>query len=371
MGKKERTILLINLITFFLSISYETVFTVLPFYLTTVLGTSMFVIGIIEGGYDLIANFVKIFSGYWSDFIKKKRFLFTAVSFSLISKIYFVSGKKWGDVLIATSLEAFSEGIITPVNDTYLSSGDKNRLGRIFGINRAFENIGAFLGILIALIFTWFFLDRVSYRNYFLISIIPVIFAFFLILFIPSEKKEKKRYSMPIVSWESFFPKYIALFLLLSVVDFGYSFYILRTYSQINSEAVTILFYLIFTVMVGLASLQAGKIFDRIGEKRFLLTTAFLFLISHFLMIVFPAGGFFTFAFADAFLDIGIWATVGKKIRFRKGFVFGTYHFTVGFASLISGMVAGYLWDTVSPESPFFLGMVISALTYIIINKYF
>ncbi len=371
MGKTERTILIINLITFFIAISYETVFTVLPFYLSTVIGASMFVIGLIEGGYDLISNFVKIFSGYWADFLKKRNILLTGIFFSLFSKIYFIFGKKWGDILIATSLEAVSEGIQTPVNDTYLSSGKKEKLGRIFGVNRAFENIGAVVGIIIALGYTWFFIKKFSYQEYFILSLIPVIFAIFLVFLLPYEKKPERKYPMPIVSWEAFFPKYIILFFLLALVDFGYSFYVLKAYKQTNNEAFTVLIYLLFTIIIGFASLTAGKVFDKLGERRYLSIVSLFFLLSHSLMIVFPIGGFLLFAFADAFLDIGIWATIGKKIRFRKGFVFGTYHFTVGFASLISGMIAGYLWDTVSPDFPFFLGSIVSLMVYFIIRKHF
>jgi MFS family permease len=371
MKNVEKSIFIINLITFLTAVSYETVFTVLPFYLSTVIGVSMFVIGLVEGGYDLISNFVKIFSGYWADFLRKRNILITGLLFSLFSKLYFIFGKKWIDVVIATSLEAISEGIQTPVNDTYLSSGKKNKLGRIFGINRAFENIGAVIGIFIALLYTWLFIEGFSYQEYFAISTMPVFMAILLVFFLPKEKKPVKKYPIPVVSWEAFFPKYIVLFFLLALIDFGYSFYVLKAYEQTSSEAFTVFIYLIFTITIGFASLTAGKFFDRLGEKRYLSLVSVFFFVSHLLMIFFPVAGFLLFAFADAFLDIGIWATVGKKIRFRKGFVFGTYHFTVGFASLISGMVAGYLWDTVNPDFPFFVGSFISLIIYFIIRKHF
>lgn len=371
MEKTTKAILIVNLITFFISISYEGIFSVLPFYLSTVLGVSMFVIGIIEGGYDLISNFVKIFSGYWSDFLNKKYILLTGLFVSLISKLYFIFGKKWGDILIASSLEAISEGIQTPVNDTVLSSGKKKKLGRIFGINRAFENVGAVVGISIALIYTMLFISHISYRVYFSVFLVPVILSLLVALFLPTEKPKKKAYSVPIVSWEAFFPRYIIIFFTFALIDYGYSFYVLKAYKQIDNEALTILLYLIFTIIIGIASLIAGKYFDKLGEKRFLLIVSTFFFLSHLFMILFPVAGFIIFAFADAFLDIGIWATIGKKTKFRKGFVFGTYHFTVGFASLISGMVAGYLWDNINANFPFILGCIISVLLFFIIRKHF
>ena len=371
MEKTTKAIFIINLITFLISISYEGIFSVLPFYLSTVLGVSMFVIGIIEGGYDLISNFVKIFSGYWSDFLNKKYILLTGALVSLLSKFYFIFGKKWGDILIATSLEAISEGIQTPVNDTILSSGKKKKLGRIFGINRAFENVGAVVGISVAFIYTMFFMTDFSYRTYFSIFLIPVLLSIIAILFIPVEKPKKRPYSIPIVSWEAFFPRYIIIFFLFALIDYGYSFYVLKAYNQINNEALTILAYLAFTIIIGIASLIAGKYFDKLGERKFLQIVSLFFFLSHFFMILFPVAGFIIFAFADAFLDIGIWATIGKKTKFRKGFVFGTYHFTVGFASLISGMVAGYIWDNINADAPFILGSVVSILLFFIIRKHF
>ncbi len=366
-----RTILIVNLVTFFVSISYEGIFSVLPFYLSTTLGVSMFVIGIIEGGYDLISNFVKIFSGYWSDFISKKRLLFGSLFVSLFGKVFFIFGKKWGDILVATALEAISEGIQTPVTDTLLSSEKKKKLGRVFGFNRAVENIGAVFGIILAFLYTYLLLDEVSYQIYFSIFIIPVLFAIFTILFLPEEKIIPKKYRLPIVSWEYFFPHYIVIFFLFALIDYGYSFYVLKAYQQIGDEATTILVYLLFTVILGIASLIAGKYFDKLGEKNFFLLVSIVFFLSHLCMVVFPVGGFILFAFADAFLDIGIWATIGKKTKFRKGFVFGTYHFTVGFASLISGTLAGYLWDNINPDMPFLLGSFISVLLYLIIKRHF
>jgi hypothetical protein len=46
--------------------------------------------------------------------------------------------------------------------------------------------------------------------------------------------------------------------------------------------------------------------------------------------------GFLILAATEAFLEIGIWATIGKSIKYRKRFVFGLYHFVVGIGSFIS-----------------------------------
>ena len=118
-------VIVINTLTFLIAVSYEMVFTVLPFFLVNTMGVSMIIIGLIEGGYDLTTNFVKIFAGYWSDFLSKRKILITGILFSIISRAYFILGKKWDDILLAVSFEATSEGIQVPVSDTILSSEKK------------------------------------------------------------------------------------------------------------------------------------------------------------------------------------------------------------------------------------------------------
>ena len=365
------TVVVINTITFLLAVSYEMVFTVLPFFLVNTIGVSMIIIGLLEGGYDLISNSVKIFAGYWSDFLSKRKILATGILFSIVSRAYFIFGKKWNDILLAVSLEAASEGIQVPVSDTVLSSEKKKNLGKIYGINRAVESIGYFVGIFIAFVYTVYYLKDIPYQTYFYLSIIPLLLAFVMVFLIKEPAKKEKVYPVPIVSWEFFFPKYLILFFVLSFANFGYSFYILKIYGNILSESKTIGVYVFFTILIAVASYLSGKFYDIAGEKRFLQITIFLFFLSHLLMINMPVVGFLIFALADAFLEIGIWATVGKKVKFRKGFVFGTYHFTVGFSSLIAGLVAGYLWDSFGAEAPFIMGCIASVVAFIIIRKYF
>jgi MFS family permease len=63
---------------------------------------------------------------------------------------------------------------------------------------------------------------------------------------------------------------------------------------------------------------------------------------------------------AEVFLEIGIWATIGKKIKYRKGFIFDLYHFVVGIGSFISALIAGYIWDNFSSNYPFLISALIS-----------
>jgi len=61
----------------------------------------------------------------------------------------------------------------------------------------------------------------------------------------------------------------------------------------------------------------------------------------------------------EVFLGIGIWATIEKRIKYRKGFVFGLYNFVVGIGSFMSALIAD-IWDNFSSNYPFLISALIS-----------
>ncbi len=343
------------------------VYAVLPFYMVGVLGVSYVIIGIIEGFFELVSNIIKIFSGYVADFRKKKYLIAYSLGLSVVGRIYLGLSKKWEDVMIYTVFESISEGSRTPPIDILLSSR-KKLLGKVFGLNRAFENAGGMLGIGLAFLASITFLEnKVDYNIYFLSSIIPVTFAFILSLFIKEKLKAKKYIKQ--ISLEILYPEYLVLFFVLSFANFGYSFYILKVYDATGSQNATISMYMFFYMFLIATSYFSGRFFDSIGEKRFVFLSIILLFSAHLFMVHFPVVGFINFAIADAFLDIGVWAILGQKVKFRRGFVFGMYHFTIGISSFLSSIMAGYLWDNFGSEYPFFMGVIACMISFILFFK--
>jgi MFS family permease len=48
-----------------------------------------------------------------------------------------------------------------------------------------------------------------------------------------------------------------------------------------------------------------------------------------------------------------------------RGTAFGVFGLTVGFATLVASLIAGTLWDTVSPEATFLAGAGFASLAFI------
>jgi hypothetical protein len=66
-------IVFIGLVSFFVDMSTEMVYPLIPLFLTATLGATPAIVGIIEGIADSIASLLKVFSGYMAMFITIKR----------------------------------------------------------------------------------------------------------------------------------------------------------------------------------------------------------------------------------------------------------------------------------------------------------
>src|SRR3990172_1067310 len=64
-----------GLVSLFMDISSEMIYPILPIFLTTVLGASKSTIGIIEGIAESTASILKVFSGWLSDKMGKRKLL--------------------------------------------------------------------------------------------------------------------------------------------------------------------------------------------------------------------------------------------------------------------------------------------------------
>ena len=81
-------IILLGLVSFFSDFSSEMVYPLIPLFLTTVLGATPALVGIIEGIAESLASLLKVFSGYVTDrYQKKKALAFAGYSTGLLYKI--------------------------------------------------------------------------------------------------------------------------------------------------------------------------------------------------------------------------------------------------------------------------------------------
>lgn len=368
MEYSKKTLVVINLITLLFTTFVETYETLLPFILVNVFNASMLIVGIVEGAGEALANLLKFLGGYISDIKSRKSLIISGLGFLSLSDIVIFMASKWQEALFLLFLKSISEGLLVPAKDFILSDITKKNLGKVFALNKIFENFGELLGILTALLISSYFVKFLDIKNIFLNLGIFCIFSILALSLMNFDGgvKDKEREAL---SWKTIHPKLLLYFFTLSFVNLGYSFYILKLYEYLKSQSKSIGIYLIFSILLIISTYIAGKLYDRLNLRDFLAIISILFFTSNLLIILNPVVGFLTLAVAESFLEIGIWATIGKNVKHRKGFVLGLYHFVVGIGGFISALIAGYIWDNFSSNYPFLANAFISLLSLSFINK--
>ena len=74
----EKNVFFAGLVSFFMDFSSEMIYPLVPIFLSSVLGVNKSIIGLIEGIAESTASLLKVFSGWFSDKIGKRKILMIA-----------------------------------------------------------------------------------------------------------------------------------------------------------------------------------------------------------------------------------------------------------------------------------------------------
>src|ERR1044071_377320 len=164
MRKLPRNVWIVTITSFLTDVSSEMLTNLIPFFLANVLGVRTAVIGLIDGIAETTASLVKIISGMLSDKLGKRKWLTVAgYSLSTVAKPFLYFANAWGWMLGVRFADRVGKGIRTAPRDALIAdSVDKDQRGFAFGLHRAGDTAGAFLGIGIAALIIWRTQSRTS-----------------------------------------------------------------------------------------------------------------------------------------------------------------------------------------------------------------
>ncbi|MBU1487094.1 MFS transporter [bacterium] len=95
---------------------------ILPMFITS-LGGAGIAIGLIGGLGDSISSILKVFAGYWSDRLgKRKPFAFFGYLVSSVAKILFPFSRNWWNLLILRPMERIGKGLRTAPRDAMIAA---------------------------------------------------------------------------------------------------------------------------------------------------------------------------------------------------------------------------------------------------------
>ena len=384
--KDKKNVFLLGVTSFFTDVSSEMIFAVLPIFLRNVLGAPFAVIGLIEGLAEGVSSFLKYFSGWASDFMKKRKALaFLGYSFSTASKMFLILATSWPFVLLLRVLDRVGKGIRTSPRDALIAeSVEEKERGKYFGLHRAMDSAGAFLGVGLVILIFYLNFKQISFdnnqvvpivKNIFLIAFIPALFAlipFFFIKDAPQkESVSRANPSLKIFNFKGFpitFYKGVFVLGILALGNISYAFFLLKSQSIGMALFLLPLLYLIYNFFYAVFSYPAGKLSDKFGRVQ-VLSFGFFILSLVFLAAAFNKSQNLIWPiFAFYGLSLAITDSVSKAFVAdinqgeRKGESFGLYYMVIGFLSILGNFVFGLLWDKINHTLPFLIAGIVVAI---------
>ncbi|MBF0593303.1 MAG: MFS transporter [Nitrospirae bacterium] len=369
-----KSVFVAGLVSFFMDVSSEMIYPLVPLFLTNVLGVNKSVIGLIEGIAESTASLLKVFSGWFSDRIGNRKWLMAAgYAISTLSRPFVALATVWEHVLVARFIDRFGKGVRTAPRDAIIAeSTDKTSLGRAFGTHRAMDTMGAVVGPALA-----FLLLRIlsnDYRKVFWLSMIPGVITVLLIIFFITEKKrstvsnaEKPKLTLRHFDWRfKFFAIIAGLFAIGNSSDV---FLILRAQQVGVSTAMIPVVYLLFNIIYSSAAIPSGIVADRFGRKKVILIGFVLFAILYYGFAITASTTVVWILFGFYGLFMGLTEGIQKAFLATiipqdfKATAFGVYNTVIGFAMFPANLIGGWLWDHISPSATFYFGAITAALS--------
>lgn len=142
-----------GLVSFFMDMSSEMIYPLVPLFLANALGGNMSMIGLIEGSAESTASLLKIFSGWFSDRIgRRKNLMAIGYAISTLSRPLMAMAGFWQQVLAARITDRLGKGIRTaPCDAIIVESAQSTHLARAFSFHRSMDTLGAVVGPAIAI----------------------------------------------------------------------------------------------------------------------------------------------------------------------------------------------------------------------------
>jgi len=373
-------ILILGLTSFLTDISSEMVYPLIPLYLTSVLGAGPAIVGVIEGLAESLASLLRVFSGYWSDRIRRRKELtISGYALSGIGKIILYLSASWPLVLVSRVVDRFGKGVRTAPRDALIAeSADPTQRGNAFGLHRAMDSAGASIGVILGYIF--FISLKDNYNGVFLLAIIPAVLGVLVLSFVrETARPQREQAARPSREpwWRGLGQRWqmldrrLKLFLvivfLFTLGNSSNQFLLLRAKNQGFDDATVILMYLVFNVIYTLVSWPAGRLSDRVGRKPLLVAGYLTYGLVYL-----------GFATVSPLALWGLFAVYGVYIAFTEGVekalvsdlapgdlratMIGLHATFTAIGLLPASVLAGFLWDTFGAPAPFYFGGAMGGL---------
>jgi MFS family permease len=374
-----RNVWVLTIASFLTDISSEMIVNLIPLFLANVLGVRTSIIGLIEGVAETTASLVKLYSGALSDKLgRRKSLVVIGYGLSTLAKPFLYFATTWQWVLGVRFTDRVGKGIRTAPRDALVAgSVDEKQRGLAFGIHRAGDTAGAFIGLAAAAVIVWMNqgsaadLTRVTFQTAVLVSIIPALLAVLVLIGGVHEIPTAGIGKAPVLSLQGLdrrFKTFLVIMVLFTLGNSADAFIILRGQErgldvfQVIGMALT--FNFVYAVLAG----PLGSLSDKIGRRKLIIGGWVAYGLVYLGIAVSQTGGQVWALFA--FYGVYYAATEGVAKALvadlvpneKRGTAYGLYNAAVGLVALPASLIAGILWQGLGAwtgfgaAAPFYFG---------------
>ena len=361
----------LGFVSLLMDVSSEMIHSLLPVFLVTTLGTSVLVVGLMEGAAEATALIVKVFSGVLSDYWgKRKPLAILGYGLGAFSKPLFALAGSAGLVLSARLLDRVGKGIRGAPRDALVADITPPDLrGAAFGLRQSLDTVGAVLGPLLAmgLMLLW----TNDFRAVFWVATVP---AFLCVALLIVGVREPERpaglpRSNPIsrVNLARLGAPYwwvVGIGAVFTLARFSEAFLLLRVQQGGLGLAWTPLVLIAMNLIYAACAYPFGKLADRMQHGT-LLTWGLLLLIGADALLAYSNSGVWVWAGIALWglhmaMTQGLLATMvaDSAPADLRGTAYGFFNLMSGLAMLLASGLAGLLWEQLGAAFTFLAGIV-------------
>jgi MFS family permease len=372
-----RTVWVLGFVSLLMDLSSETIHALLPLFLTATLGASVAVVGVIDGVAEATASITKVFSGYLSDRMgRRKPLILIGYGLGAASKPVFALAGSAGVVFGARFADRVGKGLRGAPRDAMVADVTPPEIrGRAFGLRQALDTVGAFTGPLLAIGLMFLFADNM--RSVFWFALLPGILAVMLVLFgledtrAPAEPAPRQAGApirlAAIKRLDRAFWEVVGIGVVFTLARFSEAFLVLKANREGLPLALAPLVLVAMNIVYSVGAYPAGRLADRLPAP-ILLAAGMVCLILADLALGLTRG------LVGAFSGIALWGlhmalTQGLFAKLvadtspseLRGSAYGVFNLASGVALLLASTVAGVIWDWIGSDATFLVGGGFSA----------
>lgn len=375
-AETDKTVKTFATVSFLHDMGSDMVFPVWPLFLRNVLKANMEVVGLVDGLGEAVVSLSSALAGYASDrWRRRKIFIWPGYLLGGASRVGYALVSSWPQVLPFKVIDRAGKMRTAPRDAIIADLCVKKTRGSRFGLLRAMDNLGAVVGILMAIAFVTLFGH--DYRTLFMLAAIPSVLGALLVVVRIKERKAEGvtvYRGLRLKDLGRDYYLFLALSSLFALTAFSYSFLLIFAQHEGYSDTFVPVLYLVFNAVAALVSIPFGKLTDSWGRKRVMSLSLLLWMSVSALLLLWAS----IIAVLIALVLYGMHKGALEPVQ--RAFVselapsnyrasgLGAYQMVVGFLALPAGLIAGTLWETVGPWAMFAFALVLTSVALVMLQ---